>query len=92
MRSSKRCTTSFRGENHRQAMLALGKDPEQLKTLTEELMSAFGPAEMCCFFARPGGSANFKSDKTWAPSLIACGRGVLGKAAVLGRLGLTGKN
>ena len=29
-------------ENHTQAMLALGEDPEQLQTLTEELMSALG--------------------------------------------------
>jgi hypothetical protein len=34
-----------RDENHRQAMLALGEDPEQLQTLTEELMSAFGPGD-----------------------------------------------
>jgi hypothetical protein len=32
-------------ENHRQAMLALGEDPERLQTLTEELMSAFGPGD-----------------------------------------------
>jgi len=32
-------------ENHRQAMLALGEDPEQFQTLTEELMSAFGPGD-----------------------------------------------
>jgi hypothetical protein len=35
-------------ENHRQAMLALGEDPEQLQTLTEELMSALGPGEAGC--------------------------------------------
>ena len=34
-----------RDENHRQAMLALGEDPEQLQTLTQELMSAFGPGD-----------------------------------------------
>jgi hypothetical protein len=34
-----------RDENRRQAMLALGEDPEQLQTLTEELMSAFGPGD-----------------------------------------------
>ncbi len=33
------------GENRRQAMLALGEDPEQFRTLTEELMSAFGPGD-----------------------------------------------
>jgi hypothetical protein len=32
-------------ENHHQAMLALGEDPEQFQTLTEELMSAFGPGD-----------------------------------------------
>jgi hypothetical protein len=32
-------------ENHRQAMLALGEDPEQLQSLTEELMSALGPGD-----------------------------------------------
>jgi hypothetical protein len=32
-------------ENRRQAMLALGEDPEQLQTLTDELMSAFGPGD-----------------------------------------------
>jgi hypothetical protein len=32
-------------ENHRQAMLALGEDPEQLQTLTQELMSALGPGD-----------------------------------------------
>jgi DNA-binding transcriptional MerR regulator len=32
-------------ENHRQAILALGEDPEQLQTLTEELMSALGPGD-----------------------------------------------
>ena len=35
-------------ENHRQSRLggmALGEDPEQLQTLTEELMSAFGPGD-----------------------------------------------
>jgi len=32
-------------ENHRQAMLALGEDPEQFQTLTQELMSAFGPGD-----------------------------------------------
>ena len=32
-------------ENRRHAMLALGEDPEQLQTLTEELMSAFGPGD-----------------------------------------------
>ena len=26
-------------------MLALGEDPEQFQTLTEELMSAFGPGD-----------------------------------------------
>jgi hypothetical protein len=30
-------------KNQHQAMLALGEDPEQFQTLTEELMSAFGP-------------------------------------------------
>jgi hypothetical protein len=34
-----------RDENQRQAMLALGEDPEQLQTLTQELMSAFGPGD-----------------------------------------------
>ena len=34
-----------RDENHRQAILALGEDPEQLQTLTQELMSAFGPGD-----------------------------------------------
>jgi hypothetical protein len=34
-----------RDENRRQAMLALGEDPEQFQTLTEELMSAFGPGD-----------------------------------------------
>jgi hypothetical protein len=32
-------------ENRRQAMLSLGEDPEQLQTLTEELMSAFGSGD-----------------------------------------------
>ena len=32
-------------ENHRQAMLALGEDPEQFQTLTQELMSALGPGD-----------------------------------------------
>jgi hypothetical protein len=32
-------------ENRHEAMLALGEDPEQLQTLTEELMSAFGPGD-----------------------------------------------
>ena len=32
-------------ENHTQAMLALGEDPERLQTLTQELMSAFGPGD-----------------------------------------------
>jgi hypothetical protein len=32
-------------ENLRQSMLALGEDPEQFQTLTEELMSAFGPGD-----------------------------------------------
>jgi len=32
-------------ENRRQSMLALGEDPEQFQTLTEELMSAFGPGD-----------------------------------------------
>ena len=32
-------------ENRYQAMLALGEDPEQFQTLTEELMSAFGPGD-----------------------------------------------
>jgi hypothetical protein len=31
--------------NHRQAMLALGEDPEQFQTLTEELRRAFGPGD-----------------------------------------------
>jgi len=35
-------------ENHRQAMLALGEDPEQFQTLTQELMSAFGPGDAFC--------------------------------------------
>jgi hypothetical protein len=34
-----------RNENQRQAMLTLGEDPEQLETLTQELMSAFGPGD-----------------------------------------------
>jgi hypothetical protein len=34
-----------RDENRCQAMLALGEDPEQLQTLTQELMSAFGPGD-----------------------------------------------
>ncbi|MGA2606650.1 MAG: hypothetical protein ABSH01_04235 [Terriglobia bacterium] len=34
-----------RDENRYQVMLALGEDPEQLQTLTEELMSAFGPGD-----------------------------------------------
>jgi hypothetical protein len=34
-----------RDENHRQAMRALGEDPEQFQTLTQELMSAFGPGD-----------------------------------------------
>ena len=34
-----------RDENRCQAMLALGEDPEQLQTLTEELMSVFGPGD-----------------------------------------------
>src|SRR5271157_2516249 len=34
-----------RDENRRQAMQALGEDPEQLQTLTQELMSAFGPGD-----------------------------------------------
>ena len=34
-----------RGENHHQAMLALGEDPEQFQTLRQELMSAFGPGD-----------------------------------------------
>jgi hypothetical protein len=32
-------------ENRQQAMRALGEDPEQLQTLTQELMSAFGPGD-----------------------------------------------
>jgi hypothetical protein len=32
-------------ENQRQAMAALGEDPEQFQTLTEELMTAFGPGD-----------------------------------------------
>jgi hypothetical protein len=32
-------------ENLRQSMLALGEDPEQFQTLTQELMSAFGPGD-----------------------------------------------
>jgi hypothetical protein len=32
-------------ENQHLAMLALGEDPEQFRTLTEELMSAFGPGD-----------------------------------------------
>jgi hypothetical protein len=32
-------------ENQRQAMRALGEDPEQLETLTQELMSALGPGD-----------------------------------------------
>ena len=32
-------------ENQRQAMLALGEDPEQFQTLKQELMSAFGPGD-----------------------------------------------
>jgi hypothetical protein len=34
-----------RDENQRQAMLALGEDPEQLQTLRQELMRAFGPGD-----------------------------------------------
>jgi hypothetical protein len=34
-----------RDENRCLAMLALGEDPEQFQTLTEELMSAFGPGD-----------------------------------------------
>src|SRR5208337_2635446 len=34
-----------RDENRCQAMLALGEDPERFQTLTEELMSAFGPGD-----------------------------------------------
>ena len=34
-----------RDDNQRQAMLALGEDPEQFQTLTQELMSAFGPGD-----------------------------------------------
>ena len=34
-----------RDENRCLAMLALGEDPEQLQTLTQELMSAFGPGD-----------------------------------------------
>jgi hypothetical protein len=34
-----------RDENRRQAMLALGEDPEQFQTLTEELRRAFGPGD-----------------------------------------------
>ena len=32
-------------QNQRQAMLALGEDPEQFQTLAEELRSAFGPGD-----------------------------------------------
>ena len=32
-------------ENQRQAMIALGEDPEQFQTLTQELMSDFGPGD-----------------------------------------------
>ena len=32
-------------ENQRQAMLALGEDPEQFQFLTHELRSAFGPGD-----------------------------------------------
>jgi hypothetical protein len=32
-------------QNLRQSMLALGEDPEQFQTLTQELMSAFSPAD-----------------------------------------------
>jgi hypothetical protein len=32
-------------ENQRQAMAALGEDPEQFQSLTQELMSAFGPGD-----------------------------------------------
>jgi hypothetical protein len=32
-------------KNQRQAMLALGEDPEQFQSLTQELMSAFGPGD-----------------------------------------------
>jgi hypothetical protein len=35
-----------KSENQRQAMLALGEDPEHLQTLTQELMSAFGPGDV----------------------------------------------
>ena len=34
-----------RDENRHKTMLALGEDPEQLQTLTEELMSAYGPGD-----------------------------------------------
>jgi hypothetical protein len=34
-----------RDENRRQAMLALGEDPEQFQTLTQELRRAFGPGD-----------------------------------------------
>jgi hypothetical protein len=34
-----------RDENQRQAMLALGEDPERFQTLRQELMSAFGPGD-----------------------------------------------
>ncbi len=39
-----------RDENRHKTMLALGEDPEKLQMLTEELMSAYGPAP------RSGGS------------------------------------
>ena len=34
-----------RDENRHKTMLALGEDPEKLQTLTEELMSAYGPGD-----------------------------------------------
>ena len=37
--------TYVRDENRHKTMLALGEDPEQLQTLTEELMSAYGPGD-----------------------------------------------
>jgi len=34
-----------RDENRHKTMLALGEDPEKLQTLTQELMSAYGPGD-----------------------------------------------
>ena len=34
-----------RDENRHKTMLALGEDPEQLQTLTEEFVTTFGPGD-----------------------------------------------